>query len=280
MSIYEMVTDRILEELEKGTVPWRRPWSIVGGAYNRISGKPYSLLNQLLLQHYGEYATFNQWSKLGGKIRKGEHSECIVFWKWPEKEEEKTAESDDSEPKERQKPILKYYRVFHISQVDGIEPLPTTQKTFETEPIESAKALFESYVSREHIHVEQDFSNRAFYSPVSDGIHLPKIEQYENAEEYYSTCFHEAVHSTGHRNRLNRAGIQTVRYGSETYSKEELIAEIGSAFLLQHLGISTEKSFRNSSAYIDGWLKALRSDKRLIVTASGQAEKATKYILQ
>lgn len=118
-NVYEMVTDRIIEQLEKGIIPWQRPWTGVrDGAYNRVSNKPYSLLNQMLLLHDGEYATFKQWTELGGHIKKGEKSEIIVFWKIQPIEEEK----EDGTKAIKQLPILRYYNVFHISQVEGIEP--------------------------------------------------------------------------------------------------------------------------------------------------------------
>lgn len=120
-NVYEMVTARIIAELEKGNIPWEKPWTGVrSGAYNRISKKPYSIINQMLLQHTGEYATFKQWTDLGGHIRKGEKSEFVVFWKILEKEE---TNEDTGEKEVRKIPMLRYYNVFHISQVDGVEPL-------------------------------------------------------------------------------------------------------------------------------------------------------------
>lgn len=116
---YEMVTNRIIEQLENGVIPWQKPWSGThSGAYNRISNKPYSLLNQMILKHNGEYATFKQWSDLGGKIRKGEKSEVVVFWKIQPFEEE----NENGEKVIKQIPLLRHYNVFHISQVDGVEP--------------------------------------------------------------------------------------------------------------------------------------------------------------
>lgn len=120
-NVYQMVTDRIIEELEKGLIPWNKPWTGVrSGAFNRISKKPYSLINQMLLKHNGEYATFKQWQDLGGHVRKGEKSEIVVFWKIYEKEEI----NDNGEKEIKKIPLLRYYNVFHISQVEGVEPLP------------------------------------------------------------------------------------------------------------------------------------------------------------
>ena len=278
--VFQIVTDRMLNLLQLGEIPWHRPWcSVRGGAFNRISGKQYSLLNQMMLTHTGEYATFGQWTKLGGKIRKGEKSEIVVFWKWPEEEETNKDLVEEEQDQKRKGPVLRFYRVFHISQVDGVAPLKPRIKVYNHDPIEQAEKLVHGYVMREGIHLEDEQSNSAYYSPAQDVIHIPSLWQYEYPEEYYSTALHEVVHSTGHVNRLNRPGLQTVSFGSETYSKEELVAEIGCACLMNNLGIETDHSIRNSAGYVQGWLKALQDDKRMIVFAAGQAEKAVKYIL-
>lgn len=277
-SVYEMVTDRIIEQLEQGVIPWQKPWTgIRSGAFNRISKKPYSLLNQMLLKHEGEYATFKQWSDLGGHVRKGEKSEIVVFWKIQPIEEEK----EDGTKVVKQIPLLRYYNVFHISQVDGVEPLPK-EKLNDIEPIEKAEGILRDYWTRENITVEHMAGNRAYYSPTLDLIHLPLFGQFTDANEYYSTAFHESVHSTMNEHRCNRAEDRKgklVAFGSEEYSKEELVAEIGSANLMNIIGIETNKSFRNSSAYIKNWLSVLRNDVKFIVSASSKAEKAVNYIL-
>ena len=273
--VYEMVTDRIIEQLEQGVISWEKPWGgVIDGAYNRISKKPYSLLNQMLLQHSGEYATFKQWSELGGHIRKGEKAEIVVFWKLQPYEEENA----DGEKIIKQIPLLRYYNVFHISQVEGVEPLA---KPFEdVKPIEEADRVIADYVKRENIDFEECASNQAYYSPSFDRVVVPMKQQYKNINEYYSTTFHELTHSTGHKNRLNRLQTGAVAaFGSETYSKEELVAEIGSASLMNMLGIETPKTFRNSAAYIQSWLKVLRNDNKFIVSASSKAEKAVNYIM-
>lgn len=277
-NVYDMVTERIIEELEKGRIPWQKPWTgVKSGAYNRISKKPYSLLNQMLLGKAGEWASFKQWTELGGHIRKGEKSSFVTFWKVQEIEEIK----EDGTKEIKQIPLLRYYNVFHISQVEGVEPLEM-EALNTTKPIETAEKVFKDYVTREGIRVEQTASNKAYYSPTFDLIHLPLIEQFTRAEEYYSTAFHEATHSTMKESRCNRQEDRKgklVAFGSEEYSKEELVAEIGSANILNLLGIETDHSFQNSTAYIQSWIKALRNDVKMIVSASSKAEKATKYIL-
>lgn len=277
-NVYEMVTERIIAELEKGVIPWEKPWTGVrSGAYNRVSKKPYSLLNQMLLKHTGEYATYKQWQDLGGQVKKGEKSEIVVFWKIFEAEE---TNKDTGEKKTKKIPLLRYYNVFHISQVEGVEPLAPEQLNDEVEPIEEADKIITDYITREHIEFTECRSNEAYYSPSQDAVVVPMKEQYKVINEYYSTTFHELTHSTGHKNRLNRLETGAVAaFGSETYSKEELVAEIGSASLMNLLGIETVKTFRNSAAYIQSWLQVLRNDNKFIVSASSKAEKAVNYIL-
>ena len=275
LNVYTMVTSRIIEQLEKGIIPWERPWTGVrNGAYNRISKKPYSMINQMILKHNGEYASFNQWRELGGKIRKGEKSEIIVFWKMLEVEKE----NSHGELEKTIIPYLKYINVFHISQVDGVEPLEQPFK--DIAPIEDADKIILDYVTRESIDYREQASNEAFYSPSHDRVVVPMKEQYQHINEFYSTAFHELVHSTGARNRLDRLCTGAIAsFGSEIYSKEELVAEIGSASILNTLGIETNKTFRNSTAYIQNWLQVLRNDNKFIISASSQAEKAVAYIL-
>lgn len=275
-NVYEMVTERIIAELEKGIIPWEKPWTgIRAGAYNRVSKKPYSMINQMLLKHTGEYATFKQWQDLGGHVKKGEKSEIVVFWKILEKEE---TDKETGEKEVKKIPMLRYYNVFHISQVEGVRPL---ERPFtEVEPIEEGDKIILDYITREHIKFDECASNEAYYSPSLDKVVVPMKEQYKAINEYYSTTFHELTHSTGHKNRLNRLQTGAVAaFGGEEYSKEELVAEIGSASLMNMLGIETTKTFRNSTAYIQSWLKVLKNDNKFIVSAAGKAEKAVNYIL-
>lgn len=278
INVYELVTNRIIEQLENNIIPWEKPWSgTIDGAFNRVSKKPYSILNQMLLKYNGEYATFKQWQELGGHIRKAEKSEIIVFWKmYPIKEKQ-----DDGTEIIKTIPLLKYINVFHISQVDGVEPLKQ-KVTHDIEPIEKAEKILNDYWNRENITIEHVKGDKAFYSPMFDKIQLPLFEQFKQSEEYYSTAFHESVHSTMKTSICNRQEDRkgkVVSFGSEEYSKEELVAEVGSAQLMNIVGIETTKSFRNSTAYIQSWLKVLRNDNKFIVSASSKAEKAVNYIL-
>lgn len=274
-SVYQMVTDRIIEQLENGIIPWNRPWTgTKDGAYNRVSGKPYSLLNQMLLLHSGEYATYKQWTEAGGQIRKGEKSEIVTFWKLQPVEEEQ----EDGTKIKKQIPLLRYYNVFHVSQVDGVEQKEKPE-LIEHEPITEAEKVKEAYKEREQIEIREIISNEAFYSLSRDYIQVPCREQYTYIEEFYSTLFHEMIHSTGNWKRLDRLESgASARFGSETYSKEELVAEIGAAMILNCLGIETEKTLKNSSAYVQNWLQVLKNDNKFVVSASSKAEKAAKYI--
>jgi len=270
-SLYEIITNRIIDELEQGIIPWRKPWIASGQAISHVTGKPYSLLNQMLLGHGGEYVTFKQVQDEGGRVKKGAKAQMVVFWKWIEQEDEET--------KEKKKiPYLRYFNVFHIDQCEGIkakhaEPLPQA-----VEPNAAAEAIIADYLKRSGVKLIHEEGNRAFYRPSSDSVTLPLIDQFRNTAEYYGTAFHELTHSTGHESRLNR--LHTVAaFGSEDYSKEELIAEIGAAALVNHAGLETANSFRNSAAYVQNWLKVLRDDKRFIVSAAGKAEKAVNLIL-
>ena len=278
INVYELVTNRIIEQLENNIVPWEKPWSgTIDGAFNRVSKKPYSILNQMLLKYDNEYASFKQWKDLGGHIRKGEKSEIVVFWKmYPIKEKQ-----DDGTEIIKTIPLLKYINVFHISQVDGVEPLKQ-KVTHDIEPIDKAEKILNDYWNRENITIEHVKGDKAFYSPMFDKIQLPLFEQFKQSEEYYSTAFHESVHSTMKTSRCNRQEDRkgkVVSFGSEEYSKEELVAEVGSAQLMNMVGIETTKSFRNSTAYIQSWLKVLSNDNKFIVSASSKAEKAVNYIL-
>jgi len=228
----------------------------------------------MLLSKEGEWATFKQWTDIGGKVKKGSKSELVVFWKLQPFEEVK----EDGEKVVKHVPILRYYNVFHISQVENVEPLEVDFS--ELAPIEEAEQIKEAYKNREKILIEEIVSDKAFYSPLRDYIQVPCRKQYSEVEEFYSTLFHEMIHSTGHRIRLDRLDTSAnSAFGSEIYSKEELVAELGSAYILNMLGIESEKSFRNSTGYIQGWLRKLKDDPKFIVSASARAEKAVNYIL-
>ena len=270
--IYQEVTDRIISQLEQGVIPWHKPWNGSNLAISHSTGKAYSLLNQLILNRGGEYLTFNQVKQAGGKVKKGAKAGMVVFWKWIEKE-------DEENPGETKKiPFLKYFNVFHIDDCENVERKHTSPNPCTCEPVEAADAIVTGYLERSGVKLNHEAGGRAFYNPSADAVTLPLMDQFFEVSEYYSTAFHELTHSTGHTSRLNRLS-KAAHFGNEEYSKEELVAEIGAAALVNHVGLETPSSFRNSAAYVQSWLKALSNDKRMIVSAAGQAEKAVRLIL-
>ena len=271
MDIYAEITNRIIHEMENGIIPWKKPWVGSGTAISHTTGKAYSLLNQMLLGKAGEYLTYKQVNSEGGYVRKGEKANLLVFWKWIDKEDDETGEIT-------QVPFLKYYNVFHIDQCEGIKARFAVTNPNPAPADETAEAIIADYVKREGVTLEHRNGDAAFYQPAADRIVLPLISQFAETAEYYSCAYHELTHSTGHPKRLGRLDT-TANFGSETYSKEELIAELGAAYLINHCGLETTGSFRNSAAYVANWLTALRNDKRLLVSAASKAQKAVDFIL-
>lgn len=270
--IYGVITDRIIEQLEKGVIPWEKPWTgTQSGAISGATGKAYSILNQMLLGKPGEYYTYNQVLAKGGHVRKDEKAQIVVFWK-----QVKTIEQDETGQQiEKTIPVLKYFSVFHVDQCEGIES--QQRQTIEiTHP--AADHIISDYCQRESLAIRHQRGDEAYYSPSRDCVVLPLKEQFTSVAEYFGTAFHELTHSTGHSSRLNRLKA-TAHFGNDDYSREELIAEIGAAALLNFTGIETKKSLRNNAAYVQSWLSALKNDKRMIVQASGAASKAVDLIL-
>jgi len=266
IDVYQMVTDRIIEKLENGVIPWKNPMQNFQ-AVNWKTGKAYRGINAILLDG-GEYATFKVIKENGGKVKKGEKSQIAIFWKmW---------ETEDNEGEKINIPLMRYYNVFEINtQVEGLEskrPL----KIYDNDPIKEAEAIKDNYMGGPSYSSEM---GGAWYRPSFDQVNIPPLKTFKNPSEYYSVLFHEMVHSTGHKDRLNREGIiGKISFGSQTYSKEELVAEIGASFLCNMVGIDNY-TIDNSASYINSWLRKLRNDKKFIVSASQQAQKACDLIL-
>jgi antirestriction protein ArdC len=273
------VTDKIVGMLDKGIVPWQKPWRSVNDiAVSHMTGKPYSLLNQWLCDNRGgEYVTFNQAKKLGGNVKRGAKGYYIVFWS----PVEKTRINANGEEEKDVYFALKNYTVFNIEDCDGIEPkfLKADVLNEEVNPIDEAERIATAYVEREGITLESSKSNRAYYVPALDSVQVPLLQQYETAADYYATLYHELTHSTGHQSRLNRDTIaQIAAFGSDTYSREELVAEMGSAFAIARLGLSNDHTEERSAAYIKGWREYIAKDTQAVIFAAKQAEKAVNYI--
>ena len=285
--VYDVITARIMELLDKGIVPWKQPWrgGRAGKPKNLTSGKDYRGVNTFLL-HCANMAagydspywlTFQQAKERGGNVRKGEHGMPVVFWNWVEKEK---TDSQTGATTTEEIPFLKYYTVFNVEQCEGIDyPKPDTQGTpLDFQPIAECEAVVDGFTDKPAI--EHDGHGRAFYQPSTDTVHLPDKGRFDAEHTYYTTLFHELAHSTGHESRLGRHKDQKcAAFGSTDYGKEELIAEMGAAFLSGHCGIDGQ-TIENSAAYIDGWRRAIRQDKKLVVHAAAQAQKAADYILK
>ena len=289
-NVYQMVTDRIIEQMQQGIIPWRKPWhfgAIEDGqeqAISYTSRRAYSVLNQWLLGEPGEYLTFNQIKERGGSIRKGEKARMVVFFKqtsYTEKDPETGEETLHTYP------LLRYYNVWHINQTDGIPTkcAPTPEQPAAPagpEQIDAAEAVIAAYLAREiGLRFQSDkTSSRAYYSPSEDKVVVPMLSQYDAAAEYYSTAFHELTHSTLPASRCNRAADNArAWFGNADYSREELVAEMGAAMLCSNCGINDERAFKNSVAYLQSWIKALKNDNKMIVWAASRAEKAARYII-
>lgn len=286
-NVYQVVTDRIIAQMEQWIVPWHKPWTgAADGAINYVSRRAYSVLNQWLLGRDGEWLTFKQVQQCGGRIKKGAKAGMVVFYTQQQYKVMVNVEDEDGnvhkEERTKVKPVLRAYNVFHISDCEGIESKIQEGVKNDVEPIEQAEKVISEYVSREK---ELTFRNdsvtdKAYYSPASDMVCVPMICQYDVVEEYNSTTFHELVHSTMKESRCNRkAENKMAAFGSADYSREELVAETGSAMLCTKVGIDCDKAFKNSVAYIQSWLKALKNDNKMIVWAASRAEKAAKYIM-
>ncbi len=275
---YDVITDRIMTQLEAGTVPWRKPWSAGGFPRNLVSRREYRGVNVFLLScapyESPYWLTYRQAQELGGHVRKGEHGWPIVFWKWLEREDE------DGEAK--RVPLLRYYTGFNLTQCEGIpaEKVPATTKTppLDFQPIAACEAVVQAMPSPPRL---QHGFGQAAYSPPDDTVKMPSPERFTSAEHYYATLFHELTHSTGHKSRLARPGIadSVAAFGSPVYSREELVAEMGAAFLCGRTGIDTAPVTENHAAYVAGWLRALKADSKLVVMAAAQAQKAADFIL-
>ena len=300
-NVYELVADRIIEMVEReGILPWHKPWkvsskladdAIFGEARSWSNGRYYKGINQFILGFCGQWATAKQIFDNGGHIIKGVKATPVVFWSFMVKDE-KTGKlrpfDEDKDRTEDKIPFLRYINVFKIGRdTTDIEEKEFSSKKDETKTEdkfnadEYAEEIISNYVSRETISFTNAInSNRAFYRPFTDEIVVPNKASFENESEYYSTTFHEITHSTGAKKRLNRDGITKMDgFGSEQYSKEELVAEMGAAMLLHITGLDIPTTFTNNAAYIKGWLKQIKEEPKILVFAASQAEKAVKFIL-
>ena len=274
-NVYQVVTDQIIKQLESGVAPWRKPWRCEPPA-NLVSGKEYRGINPFLLasQGYGSryWLTFNQANKLGGHVKKGEKSSLVTFWNIGE---EKIIRNSEGVERKSKPILLRYYSVFNVEQTEGIaDKLGLGNATPRVPNIEACEAIVKQMPNTPAMQQ----SDRAWYRPSNDTVGMPSKSLFGSAEEYYSTLFHELTHSTGHKSRVGRDGIEEVaQFGSESYSKEELIAEMGAAFLCGLTGIAPA-TIQNSASYLQHWIERLRGDSKLLVSAASAAQKAADFI--
>jgi len=269
IDVYSIITNRIIEQLEKQIIPWRKPWTEGGHPQNLFTKRPYTGMNTWLLGSLGYqqnyFLTWKQLKAVGASVKKGEKGTMVVFWKRIPQEEGKV------------KSILRYYYVFNIAQIDDLPEVITIP--FPPDTVSGISSCDEIIERMPNCPTIKHSKQKAYYDPATDYINMPKQGSFDSLTSYYGTLFHKLIHSTGHQSRLNRKEIvEPNHFGSDPYSIEELTAEIGACYLNSITGI-VNKEFDNSVAYIKGWIDQLRNDKRLIVYASGQAQKATDYIL-
>jgi antirestriction protein ArdC len=276
--IYQQVTDQILASLENGTAPWVKPWRddgsalLTGAPLNRISKAGYNGINVLLLwaaaaeNGYSDptWLTYKQAASLGGNVIKGEKGTRIVFFKQISKE----ATNSSGETEKSSFGMLRGYTVFNIEQCENVTPL---DKPVPRAPVLGSAMLLVAAAIGARVDVE---GNKACFIPSADVVKIPHLDQFTSAQHFEATLSHELVHWTGHKSRLDRdfAG----RFGSSAYAAEELVAEIGSAFISAEYGFCIEEL--RHAAYVESWIKVLKSDKKAIFTAASKAQAACNHI--
>lgn len=286
-AVFDVINDRIVRMLDEGIVPWRKPWRAGTGEGSRprnVDGRPYSGINAFHLSLLGysdpRWLTYKKATELGGSVRKGEKGAPVVFWKQLVIE----TENDNGETVKKRVPMLRYFTVFNVEQCDGltVKPLPAAPVAEPVEGADTILALLDTLQDTmpNHPTIKHDGGDRAYYTPATDTIHLPKVESFHTPQGFAETATHELTHSTGHPSRLNREGVAGFdHFGSDQYAREELVAEFGAAFVMAELGIETPESTENLAAYIAGWKSRIAEDPKVLVVAAGRGEKAADYIL-
>lgn len=271
--LYNEINQIVLDELAKGVVPWKKPWKSVNGltAHNGITKKPYRGINyfttNIIACHYGynDFYTFNQVKEKNAYIKKGEKGIKILYYD--------VKRNDEGE---FEYAFVKYSTVFNRGQIEGLKPIEkTVANTSKIEIVDRCETVIKEYKTCPYV-LNTD-NNNAFYNPHDDYINMPQKDLFNSTSEYYSTLFHELVHSTGAKKRLDR--LTKTSFGTSEYAKEELVAELGSCYLRNVCGIDDVETMKNSAAYIEGWSKKLKADNKFFITASQYAQKAVDYML-
>jgi len=275
--ICEIITARFIDQLKRGTVPWQKPWA---GVQNIVSKKPYRGINSLILGgsdfQSPYWLTFKQAHDLGGNIKKGEKATPVIYYKLFEKRDDRGNMILGSNGRPTRIPFIRWSNAFNLEQTEGIEAPAQTIDLNPLQPLEKAAKIVEEAKICPIYHT----GFAAVYSPGEDVIRMPAQKTFRSPEAYYQTLFHEMTHSTGHASRLDREGVTLpIKFGSERYSKEELIAELGASFLSNEAGILNQVQFDNSAAYLGSWIEKFQNDPKMIFTASSQAQRSTDFIL-
>ncbi len=276
--IYRTITERFVEELKRGTVPWQKPWT--GCVQNLISRKPYRGINAFLLGSTDRispfWLTYKQAIDLGGHVRKGEKSLPVIYYKLLEKRDNAGNVVLGADGQAARIPFVRWASVFNLDQTEGIEAPAIASPKQTGQPLEKAASIVANAPLCPIHHV----GFAALYSPQDDVIRLPAPANFRSQEDYFHTLYHEAIHATGSASRLNREGItHPVKFGSEAYSREELIAELGASFLSNEAGILNQVQFDNSAAYLNSWVQKLENDPRMIVSAASHAQRGAEFVL-
>jgi len=311
MSTYSIITEVLLGSLRNGKIPWIKPWNESSDpARNYVSGRPYSLFNRMLLSRPGEYMTLQQMESLGGSLapsglteealdewaadrftsrrvaewwgslsfgRKDQYyqshtlGELVTFAKKVEKEEE----DEDGTSRRYSYPLLRFYNVFHVSDMVGI-PAHDAPRGLQS-VLPDIDAVVDGYLQRTGVRIVDGPVPR--YDPAADAVSMPRRPAFRSDGDYYSVLFHELVHSTGRAGRLDRDLAGTLGSRSEANPREELVAEIGAALICTTLELDTDELFRNQAAFIQKYIEWMEADERLAVWAAHRAEKAADLIL-
>jgi antirestriction protein ArdC len=271
-NVAEIITARVIEQLQKGVAPWRKPWVTKDRqwAANFISRKPYRGCNQMLLQMMGYsspfWLTFKQAAELGGMVRKGEKGTPIIYVG--------TAKGKKTDNDEQVNyTFLRYSTVFNVEQCERLE-LPVVEAPERRhDKIEAAEAICAGYKNPPTV----GHADNAWYKVAADRVGIPNLDEFDSPDTYYATMFHELAHSTGHESRLKRDGIvDQIKFGSEQYGKEELVAELTAAFLCAESGIDC---LTHNASYCQSWITTLQGDAKLVISAAAAAQKAYEHIL-
>lgn len=277
-SKHEMITDQIIAALESNTIPWKKPWNSLF-PQNLVTKKEYRGINHFLLSmvpsQYPFFATFKQIKDQGGSVKKGAKAFPVYFYKFGIKEETIGTE------REQKYCFMKQYSVFTLDQVEGIDASLFVDPVIDFQPILKAESLVESYLSSQKLEVKP--AQNAAYFPQHDFLVMPAKDQFHSVDAYYSTIFHEMIHSTGSEKRLKRPGFDATSYHSKrskNYAFEELVAEFGAAILASYTGVNTSLEADQSTAYIKNWLHVFKQDSTIAYKAASKAQQAVDFILK